>query len=56
MPDWIVQLMGMAGAGVAVYAGIRADLAYLRAKIEGAHESASLAHQRLDELFMKGKL
>lgn len=43
MPDWVAQMMGYAAAGAAVYAGIRADLARLHARVEEAH-------RRLDEL------
>lgn len=54
MPDWVLQLIGMAGAGVAVYAAIRADLAALHVKADAATKSADHAHQRLDNLLMKG--
>jgi outer membrane murein-binding lipoprotein Lpp len=48
--DLLGQLLGYAGAAVAVYAGIRADLAALRAKIEHAHDDARLAHKRIDHM------
>lgn len=53
MPEWAWQVLSMAGGAAAVYAAIRSDLAYLRAKVEGAHESAEQAHKRLDALFLK---
>lgn len=48
--ETIMQMLGMVGMAIGVYAGIRADLAALRAKIEHAHEDARLAHKRLDAL------
>lgn len=50
MPDWIMQLVGPAAAAVAVYAGIRADLAELRVMSKHAGESADEAHRRIDDL------
>lgn len=48
MPEWLIQVIGMVGAAAGIYAAIRADLAYLRAKAEDAHTSATLAHARID--------
>lgn len=48
MPDWLMQLMGPAGAAVAVYAAIRADLAALHVKADSARDSATRAHARID--------
>lgn len=53
MSQELLQLLGMAGMAVGVYAGIRADLAALRAKIEHAHEDARLAHKRIDAMGVK---
>lgn len=44
------ELIGYLGACVAVYAGIRADLASLRAKIEATSASTERAHARIDQL------
>jgi len=55
MPEWVVQLVGMAGMGVGVYAGIRADLARLHAMVTSARESAAAAHRRLDDVLIKGR-
>ncbi|MHB1430389.1 MAG: hypothetical protein ACYCVW_17030 [Rhodocyclaceae bacterium] len=49
MPDWFVQVLGAFCGAAGVYAAIRADLAYLRAKAESAEASASRAHVRLDD-------
>lgn len=51
MPDWVFQVVGIIAAGGGVYAAIRADLAYIRAKAEGASESAKQAHARIDSFF-----
>lgn len=51
MPDWLMQALGIAGAGAGVYAAIRADLAYMRAKLEAAHAAAIHAHERIDSFF-----
>lgn len=50
MPEWVMQALGIAGASAGVYAAIRADLAYLRAKVENAHDSARTAHARIDSI------
>ena len=53
MPDWIYQLL-TAGAGAAgVYAAIRADLARLHERVSMALESATKAHERIDNLHDK---
>ena len=49
-PEVLVQLLGPVGAAVAVYAGIRADLAALRVTAQEAREAAQLAHRRIDQL------
>lgn len=51
MPDWALQVIGIVAGAAGVYAAIRADLAYIRAKAEDAHSSASSAHARLDRFF-----
>lgn len=48
MPEWVVQVLGMAGVSVGAYAAIRADLAALRVIAEAAAKSADDAHRRID--------
>lgn len=50
MPEWFVQLMQVAAAPAAVYAGIRYDLGQLREKAQNAAAAASSAHRRIDGL------
>ncbi len=50
MPDWLSQLVTVAGVGVSVYAGIRADLAALHVKADNATRAADKAHERIDAL------
>lgn len=47
-PEFLLQLLAIAGVGVGVYAGIRADIARLHERVEGAISSARAAHERLD--------
>lgn len=54
MPDWVFQLLTLAVGGGGVYAAIRADLARLHIKADTAAATASRAHQRIDNLLMKG--
>lgn len=54
MPDWALQLLGYAGGAVAVYAGIRADLARLGAEVKSAAAMADKAHSRIDQLITRG--
>ena len=53
MPDWALQALAFAGAGVGAYVAIRADLAALRVIAEAAADSAGEAHKRIDEWFLK---
>lgn len=48
--ELLLQMLGTVGIAVGVYAGIRADLAALRAKIEHAHEDARTANRRIDAM------
>jgi len=48
MPEWLLEAGTIIAAGVGVYAAIRSDLAYMRAKIEHIELSAAEAHRRLD--------
>lgn len=50
MPEWVYQLVGMGAGAVAVYAGIRSDLAALRVKADLAAQSAKDAHERIDRI------
>lgn len=54
MPDWLLQFLGYAGGAVAVYAGIRADLARLGAEVKNAAAAADKAHNRIDQLIARG--
>ena len=55
MPDWLMQALGYAGVCVAVYAGIKADLAALHVKVEQAIEAAKSAHERIDQIHIHGQ-
>ena len=48
-----IQLVAVVGACMAVYAGIRADLAAMKEDIEHAQNMADRAHTRIDDL-LKG--
>lgn len=50
MPEWAMQLLAMAGSLGTAYAAIRADLAELRVRAEGAAAEAIRAHQRIDQI------
>ncbi len=50
MPEWLMQALGYAGVCVAVYAGIKADLASLHVKVEQAINTAEKAHDRIDQI------
>lgn len=43
MPEWLFQVAGYAASAAAIYAGIRADLARLHERVNGAH-------QRIDDM------
>lgn len=53
IPEWAWQVLSMAAGAGGVYAAIRSDLAYLRARAEGAAASAEKAHGRIDDLLMQ---
>jgi hypothetical protein len=48
-----MQLLGVGGVAVGMYAGIRADLAALHVKADHAWQSAKQAHRRIDDLWDK---
>jgi len=49
-PEFILQIIIAVGSGLAVYAGIRADLARLHERATNAQSSADKAHERIDHL------
>lgn len=53
MPEWVLDLLPAVGVAVGMYAAIRSDLAYLRAKAEQAVASAESAHRRIDDFFQQ---
>lgn len=53
--DILLNLLGMAGVGVGVYAGIRADIARLHERVESALHAAHRAHERIDHHFDVGR-
>lgn len=53
--ELIAQVLGVVCGGVDVYAGIRADLAAMHAKVDMVIESLARAHQRIDEISGGGK-
>jgi hypothetical protein len=60
IPDWLLQLSTMVIGGAGLYAGIRADLAAMHARIEGAQreaeaarEDARHAHGRIDQFMQR---
>lgn len=58
MPEWMLQILGIAGTAAGIYAAIRSDLAALRVKAEAAVASAGEAHHRIDrhvEVFHRRK-
>jgi outer membrane murein-binding lipoprotein Lpp len=50
MPEWLLQVLAGAGAGIGAYAAIRADLARIDAEVKHAAESANQAHRRIDNI------
>lgn len=50
MPDWLFQLMTAAAGAVGMYVGVRADLARLHERATQALETATRAHERIDNL------
>ena len=52
-PEFLAQLLGMVGVAVGVYAGIRADIASMRARIELMKEDLDRAHDRIDSITRK---
>jgi hypothetical protein len=50
--DWGIAFQ-ILGAAVGAYVAVRAELAYLRAKVERVEKSVDTAHRRIDNLLMK---
>jgi hypothetical protein len=55
MPEWVLFLIGQAFTAGSIYGAIRGDIRSASMKADTAHESASEAHQRIDQLLLKGK-
>lgn len=55
MPEWLMQVIALIGAGFSVYAGIKTDIARTREVADGARRSAGEAHRRIDDILMEGK-
>lgn len=53
IPDWVFQLLTLAGALGTGYAAIRADLAAIKVRAEIAAAEALRAHQRIDLLHQR---
>lgn len=49
-PEFVLQIIIAVASGLAVYAGIRADLARLHERATNAQSSADKAHERIDHL------
>ena len=52
MPDWLIHAFGYAVAGAGIYAGIRADLASLHARVKAAADAAEIANRRIDGMLI----
>ena len=48
--EFLLSLLASLGAGVGAYAAIRADLARIHERATNAADSATRAHERIDEL------
>jgi len=57
VPEWILQLLGIAGTLAVGYATIRSDLAKLHERTTHTAHTADRAHERIDALIQqKGNL
>lgn len=45
--EFMIQLLSMAGGAVGVYAGIRADIAAMRVRLEHVSKEVQRAHERI---------
>lgn len=54
MPEWVLQVAGVLGAGVGAYAAIRSDLARMNERLNNVVLVADKAHQRIDQLIARG--
>lgn len=51
----LMELIGsVVGGGMAVYAGIRADLAALKSRVANVEDSVDRAHRRIDDIGSDG--
>jgi len=50
MPDWLIQIAPSIGVGIAVYVGIRVDLALAKQMACQSHVIARKAHGRIDRI------
>ena len=48
--DFLIQLLGPVGAAIGVYAGIRADIAAMRASLAHVSDEVRRAHERISDL------
>ena len=53
-PDVLHSLLSVGGAVIGAYAATRYELGRLAAKVESLEKSANEAHERLDQLLLKG--
>lgn len=53
-PEFILQIILAIGAPVAVYAGIKQDLATMTERATNAANSAARAHERIDQFHARG--
>lgn len=49
MPEWLLQLGGIVFTAGAIYGAIRGDLKSIAKDAEGAKNSATHAHRRIDD-------
>lgn len=53
--SFVSPLLGALSGGVAVYVGIRSDIARLKAQVEHVEKSIDQAHSRIDDLLRDGR-
>lgn len=50
----IADIFKIAGAAIGAYVAVRAELSYLKAKMERVEKSVDDAHERIDNMMLKG--
>lgn len=50
IPEWFIQIAPSVGVAIAIYTGIRVDLATTKQLAEQANDSANAAHRRIDRI------